>query len=269
VTNSSITASLIKNLRSRTGIGVLECKRALIEENGNIELAIDNLRKSGKLSAEKKNNKITNQGVIFSGIKNNIGIMLELNCETDFVSKDDLFINFGKNILSTALEKKIKDINEIKDIFEEKRTDLIFKVGENINIRRFCWIEGENICSYVHSFRIGVLVSGITSNKIILKNIAMHIAASKPEYLHPTNIPNTVWKREYKIQSELVKNLKKPLNVLKKIIDGRMNKFTNNISLISQNFIMDPTKTVGDILNKSNSRIISFIRFELGENISI
>lgn len=268
--NSNITTCLIKNLRSRTGISLLECKRALVEENGNIELAIDNLRKSGKLSAEKKSNKITNQGVVFLDVQNNIGTMLELNCETDFVSKDDLFINFGKNILSVALEKKIKDIHEIKNIFEEKRTDLIFKLGENINIRRFCWIEGENICSYVHGVKIGVLINSVVgSNQIILKNIAMHVAASKPEYLDPQHVPSQVWEREYKIQLELIKNLKKPSYVLKKIIDGRMNKFVNSISLISQNFIMDPTKTVQEILNENNSSIISFTRFELGENISV
>ncbi|QIE01959.1 translation elongation factor Ts [Buchnera aphidicola] len=266
--NISISADLIKNLRSRTGIGLLECKRALIEENGDIESAIDNLRKSGKLNAVKKNNNITNQGIIFSNIKNNFGVMLELNCETDFVSKDNLFINFGQNIILKSLEKKIKNIDQIRSEFEEKRTDLILKFGENINIRRFCWIEGENIYSYVHGIRIGVLVSAIGLNKVMLKNIAMHIAASKPEYLHPNNIPSTEWNREYQIQSELVKNLKKPSDVLNKIIQGRMKKFTNSISLTGQNFIIDPTKTVGEILNENNSHIISFSRFELGENMS-
>lgn len=266
--SNSITADLIKNLRARTGISFLECKRALIEENGNIESAIDNLRKSGKLSAEKKNKNITNQGVIFSGIQNNFGVMLELNCETDFVSKDNLFVNLGKEIISQSLKNKIQNIDQINNIFEIQRTDLILKVGENINIRRFCWIEGESIYSYVHGVRIGVLVSAIGLTKTMLKNIAMHIAASKPEYLYPKNIPSTVWNREYKIQSELVKNFKKPSNVLKTIIEGRMNKFINNISLVGQNFILNPKKTVGDVLNENNAQIISFYRFELGENIS-
>ncbi|QCO70792.1 translation elongation factor Ts [Buchnera aphidicola] len=263
--NNNINTCLIKELRSRTGAGFLECKRALLKENGNIELAIDNLRKSGQMIAEKKINNITNQGVIFSKIQNNIGVMLELNCETDFVSKDHSFICLGEDIILKALEKKIKNINQLKDMFESKRTDLVLKVGENINIRRFCCIEGENIFSYLHGIRIGVLVSAGPLNKIILKNIAMHIAASKPEYLHPENVSSAVFKREYEIQSELASNLKKPPHLLKKIIDGRMNKFINNISLTGQNFIIDPTKTVGDILKENHSYITSFIRFELGE----
>ncbi|AEO08588.1 elongation factor Ts [Buchnera aphidicola str. Ak (Acyrthosiphon kondoi)] len=267
MTNTNIDTRLIKELRSRTGAGFLECKRALLEENKNIESAIDNLRKSGKLSAEKKINNITNQGAIFSQIKNNIGVMLELNCETDFVSKDDLFISLGKDILSKSLEKKIKDIDQLKDMFESKRTDLVLKVGENISISRFYFMQGENIVSYLHGIRIGVLVSASPLNERVLKNIAMHIAASKPEYLHPENVSSTVFKREYQIQLELANNLNKPPNLLKKIIDGRMKKFINNISLTGQNFIMDPTKTVGDILNENNSYIISFVRFELGEAI--
>ncbi|ACL30048.1 translation elongation factor Ts [Buchnera aphidicola str. APS (Acyrthosiphon pisum)] len=265
---TNVDTGLIKELRSRTGAGFLACKRALLEENGDIESAIDNLRKSGKLTAEKKINNITNQGAIFSKIKNNIGVMLELNCETDFVSKDNLFICLGEDILVEALEKRIKDINQLKVIFESRRTELVSKVGENINIRRFHLIEGENIFSYLHGVRIGVLVSSSSLNKTILKNIAMHIAASKPEYLHPKNVSSEVFQREYQIQLELAKNLNKPSNLLKKIIDGRMEKFVNNISLTSQSFIMNPIKTVGDILNENHAHIESFIRFELGELVS-
>ncbi|QCI20378.1 elongation factor Ts [Buchnera aphidicola (Brachycaudus cardui)] len=262
------TAELIKILRSRTGAGFLECKRALFEENGDIELAIDNLRKSGKTHAEKKINNITKQGMIFLKTENDIGVILELNSETDFVSQDNLFILLGKNIISTALKNKIKDINEIRDIFEDKRIDLVSKVGENINIRRFHFMQGENIVSYIHGVRIGVLVdANYFNNSIMLKNIAMHIAASKPKYVHPKNVSNAVFKREYDIQVELAKKLNKPSSVLKKIVEGRMNKFINNISLTGQNFIMDSNKTVGDILNEQNGYIKSFIRFELGEVI--
>ncbi|QCI17631.1 elongation factor Ts [Buchnera aphidicola (Acyrthosiphon lactucae)] len=267
MTNTNVDTCLIKELRSRTGVGFLECKRALLEEKGNIESAIDNLRKKGQLNAEKKINNVTNQGAIFLKIQNNIGVMLELNCETDFVSKDNSFIFLGEEIILQALERKIKDINHLKNIFELRRTDLILKVGENININRFHFIEGENLSSYLHGNRIGVLVSASSLNKKILKNIAMHIAASKPEYLRPENVSSIVFNREYEIQLELAKNLKKPPNLLKKIIDGRMNKFINNISLTGQSFIMDPTKTVGEILKEHNSYIISFIRFELGEVI--
>ncbi|ANZ22454.1 elongation factor Ts [Buchnera aphidicola (Diuraphis noxia)] len=263
-----ITASLIKTLRLRTGVGFLECKRALIEENGDIERSIDNLRKSGKLHAEKKVNNITNQGAIFLKTRDKFGVMLELNCETDFVSKDNLFIVLGNEIVSTVLAEKIHDIQKLKDTFEEKRINLITKVGENINIRRFCFIESENILSYLHGNRIGVLINATDCDKNILKNIAMHIAASKPQYLHPKDVSQKVFQREYNIQLELAKNLQKPDHVVKKIINGRMNKFLNNISLTSQNFIMDTSKTVQDILNKHNVYVKSFFRFELGEIIS-
>lgn len=263
----NISASLIKILRSRTGAGFLECKRALLEENGDIELSIDNLRKSGKMHAEKKVKNITNQGVIFLKTQNNIGVILELNCETDFVSKDDLFISLGKDIISTALKNNIKDINEIKHIFEEKRIDLVSQVGENINIRRFYFMQGDNIVSYIHGMRIGVLVDANFCDPIILKNICMHIAASKPKYVHPKNVSDSVFKREYEIQLELAKKLNKSSTVLSKILEGRMNKFINSISLTGQNFIMDSNKTVGDILKEYNGYIKSFIRFELGEII--
>lgn len=263
-----ISACLIKELRNRTGAGFLECKRALIEENGDLELSIDNLRKSGMAKAEKKMNNITNQGIIFSKVINKNGVILELNCETDFVSRDNSFINLGDEIILTALKNKIQDIDELKNIFEEKRADLISKVGENISIRRFCFMTGENILSYVHGVRIGVLVDASSLDKIILKQIAMHIAASKPEYLHSKNVSDQVFQREYNIQLELIKNIKKPDDVLKKIIEGKMKKFVNNISLTSQMFIMNTNKTVGDILKDHNAYIKSFIRFELGEVIS-
>lgn len=264
---SNISISLIKTLRSRTGAGFLQCKNALVQANGDIELSIDNLRKSGQMIAEKKINNITNQGAIFSKVKNNIGVMIELNCETDFVSKDNLFTFFGNEIILTALNEKIDNIEDLKNIFEEKRTNLILKVGENINIRRFCFIKGQNIFSYIHGIRIGVLVNANQLNSNILKNIAMHIAASKPLYLNPEDVSDTVFQREYQIQLELAKKLKKPDNIRDKIIKGRMNKFINNISLTSQSFVMDTNKTVQDILNEHNGHIQSFFRFELGEII--
>ncbi|QCI17059.1 elongation factor Ts [Buchnera aphidicola (Aphis helianthi)] len=264
---TNISAELVKKLRLRTGVGFMECKRALIEENGDIELSIDNLRKSGKLQASKKLQNTTNQGLIFSNIENNTGAMIELNCQTDFVSKDALFIALGKEIISSILSNKIIKIDDIKKHFEEQLTELIIKFDENIKINRFKIIKGNNIFSYIHAGRIGVLVSANNLNQDILKNIAMHIAASKPEYIYPHEVPKSIFEREYNIQLELVKNYKKPTSILQKIVDGRMNKFVNNISLVGQNFIIDPNKTVGEILNENNGSVVSFDRFEIGENI--
>lgn len=263
-----ITAALIKELRLRTGVSFLECKRALLEENGNIELSVDNLRKSGKMHAEKRTHKITKQGAIFLKIHSSVGAILELNCETDFVSKDDLFTYLGNEIISISLLKKIQNINDLKKIFEEKRTDLLLKVGENIKIRRFHYMTGKNITSYLHGGRIGVLVSSNDSNNKILKNIAMHIAASKPEYLNPEDVPSTIFNREYQIQLELSKKLKKSSLILEKIVQGRMKKFIDNISLTKQSFIMNPSETVGEVLIKNKVSITSFIRFEVGELIN-
>lgn len=265
---NNITAELVKKLRLLTGVGFMECKRALMEENGDIELSIDNLRKSGKMQALKKSNNTTNQGVIFSKIQKGMGVMIELNCQTDFVAKDDLFVSLGNEIILTILSKKIKKIIDIKNYFASKITELIMKFGENIKINRFGVVEGDNLYTYVHAGRIGVLVSAHNINENILKNIAMHIAASKPEYINPDEVPKSVFEREYNIQLELVKNYKKSTSILSKIVDGRMNKFLNNISLIGQNFIIDPNKKVGQILKENNGSIISFIRFEIGENMN-
>ncbi|QNS01940.1 MAG: elongation factor Ts [Buchnera aphidicola (Pentalonia nigronervosa)] len=263
----NVSVSLIKELRLRTGVSFVECKRALLEENGDIELSIDNLRKAGMVTAAKKNTHVTNQGVIFAFVKNDAGVMLELNCETDFVTKNKHFINLGKKIISTALDKNIKDINQIKSIFELERTELVFRLNENININRFNYLHGKNIVAYVHSFRIGVLVHADNLDQKMLKNIAMHIAASKPQYLYPENVSKSVFNREYNIQIELSKTLNKPSNIIKKIVSGRMKKFVNSISLTGQNFIINPAKTVGEILHENNASVISFIRFEIGEKI--
>ncbi|QCI24316.1 elongation factor Ts [Buchnera aphidicola (Muscaphis stroyani)] len=264
----AVKSDLIKELRFRTGAGFMECKRALIEENGDIESAIDNLRKSGKEFAEKKINNVANQGSIFLKIINNIGVMIELNCETDFVAKDESFISLGQEIISEALTKKIKKFNDLKEIFEKKRIELISKCGENIIINRFHFMEGDYISSYLHGCRIGVLVNANRFDKSLLKNISMHIAASKPRYLHPENVCHSIFNREYEIQKELIKKFKKPSHISKKIIEGRMNKFVNEISLSSQKYIIDSSKTIGELLEEHNISIISFKRFEIRKKTS-
>ncbi|CAL4320996.1 translation elongation factor Ts [Buchnera aphidicola] len=262
-----ISATLIKELRSLTGAGFMECKKALLEEKGDIEKSIDHLRKLGHAKAQKKIHNITNYGVIFAHTKDNCSALLELNCETDFVAKDTLFQSFGKEVISTALSQNIREINELRSLFNNKRIDLINRINENINICNFSAIYNQNVTSYVHDNRIGVLVSVDNLNTKISKNIAMHIAASKPEYLCAEDVPHSIFDREYQIQLALLKNINKPDNILKKIMIGRMQKFTNSISLIGQDFVIDPTKTVGQLLQEYNAKVISFIRFEIGEKV--
>ncbi|HXK00307.1 MAG TPA: translation elongation factor Ts, partial [Buchnera sp. (in: enterobacteria)] len=235
---------------------------------GDIELSIDNLRKKGHAKAEKKNNRITAQGAIFTYINNNIAAILELNCESDFVAKDIEFMSLGSLIVKEACFKKISNVNILKECFEEKRIELLLKVGENINIARVSLLKSETIFSYVHDFRIGVLVGAkLDSNTEIMKKVAMHIAASKPQFLTKNEIPDSVINREYKIQLDIAMQSRKNKLIAEKIVQGRMNKFFSEISLLGQKFIMDSEKTVDQLLSDNNSEVTDFIRFEIGENI--
>ncbi|CAL4321104.1 Elongation factor Ts [Buchnera aphidicola (Eriosoma grossulariae)] len=263
-----VTAVLVKALRQRTGVGIMECKRALLEENGNLELAVDNLRKNGLTRALEKRSKIASQGSIFVYVNNNIGAILEVNCETDFVARSIDFLKFGKEIIRTAVLKKISNLDILKNTFESLRLNLIAKVAENIIIRRFKLIAGRNkIGSYVHVSRIGVLLNSNLNDLDLVKKIAMHIAASKPEYISIEDIPNDVLDREKKIQLDLVKKSKKSLIITQKIVNGKMSKFMSEISLLEQDFILDTKIKVKDFLNQHSGRVESFVRFELGDSI--
>lgn len=266
---STITAAMVKKLRECTGSGIMECKKALVESNGEIELAIDNLRKSGKVKAAKKANCVAAEGLILTKISQDktYGVIIEINSETDFVAKDNCFQSFGRDIINTAMERQITDLNILKDNFEDQRLSLINKVGENINIRRLGTLRGEVLGSYMHSTRIGVIVAVTPSstNDNIVKNIAMHIAASKPEYVNPSDVPYNIVSREEKIQLAIAIQSNKPSEIIKKIVEGRIHKFVSEISLTGQNFILNPDKTVGQILDEHSTIVNNFIRFEVCE----
>ncbi len=266
---SGITAALVKELRERTGAGMMECKKALVEANGDIELAIDNMRKSGQAKAAKKAGRVAAEGIILTEVAadGKFGALVELNCETDFVAKDAGFIAFGKEVMATVLADKISDIETLKAKFEEQRTALVAKIGENINIRRVSVLEGEQLGTYLHGARIGVLVAAEGANEELIKHVAMHIAASKPEYVNPSDVPADVVEREHQIQLDIAMQSGKPREIAEKMVSGRMNKFTGEISLTGQNFVMDPSKTVGDLLKENNAKVTSFIRYEVGEGI--
>ncbi|MER2473314.1 translation elongation factor Ts [Photorhabdus laumondii] len=266
---SGITAALVKELRERTGAGMMECKKALVEANGDIELAIDNMRKSGQAKAAKKAGRVAAEGIILAEVAadGKFGALVELNCETDFVAKDAGFIAFGKEVMATVLADKISDIETLKAKFEEQRTALVAKIGENINIRRVSVLEGEQLGTYLHGARIGVLVAAEGANEELIKHVAMHIAASKPEYVNPSDVPTDVVDREHQIQLDIAMQSGKSREIAEKMVSGRMNKFTGEISLTGQNFVMDPSKTVGDLLKENNATVTSFIRYEVGEGI--
>ncbi|GGB01602.1 translation elongation factor Ts [Agarivorans gilvus] len=261
----AITAALVKELRERTGAGMMDCKKALTETDGDIELAIENMRKSGAAKAAKKAGNIAAEGAII--IKEGAGFaaLLEVNCQTDFVAKDASFTAFANKVAEAAAAEKT-DIETLKANFEEERVQLVAKIGENISIRRVEYLDGASIASYRHGERIGVAVTG-DADAETLKHVAMHVAASKPEFLSPEDVPADVVEKEKKLQIEIAMNEGKPAEIAEKMVTGRMKKFTGEISLTGQPFIMEPKKTVGAMLKEKGASVAGFIRLEVGEGI--
>jgi len=261
----AITAALVKELRERTGAGMMDCKKALTETDGDIELAIENMRKSGAAKAAKKAGNIAAEGAII--IKEGAGFaaLLEVNCQTDFVAKDASFTAFANKVAEAAAAEKT-DIETLKANFEEERVQLVAKIGENISIRRVEYLDGASIASYRHGERIGVAVTG-DADAETLKHVAMHVAASKPEFLSPEDVPADVVEKEKKLQIEIAMNEGKPAEIAEKMVTGRMKKFTGEISLTGQAFIMEPKKTVGAMLKEKGASVAGFIRLEVGEGI--
>ncbi|MCF7516837.1 translation elongation factor Ts [Pseudoalteromonas sp. N1230-9] len=261
----AVTAALVKELRERTGAGMMDCKKALTETNGDIELAIENMRKSGAAKAAKKAGNIAAEGTILIKEGNGFAALLEVNCQTDFVAKDANFLGFANQVLDAAAESKA-DIDALKAQFEETRVALVAKIGENINVRRVEYIDGDKLSSYRHGDRIGVVVVG-EADEETLKQVAMHVAASKPEFVNPEDVPADVVEKEKAVQIDIAMNEGKPAEIAEKMVVGRMKKFTGEISLTGQAFIMEPKKTVGEILKEKGATVSNFIRLEVGEGI--
>ncbi|KPA51237.1 elongation factor Ts [Photobacterium leiognathi subsp. mandapamensis] len=262
---ATVTAALVKELRERTGAGMMECKKALVEANADIELAIENMRKSGAAKAAKKAGNVAAEGTII--IKNNetTAALVEVNCQTDFVAKDGNFLGFANEVAEAALASKAS-VEELQAQFEEARVALVAKIGENVSVRRVAYIEGEQIATYRHGERIGVVVAG-NGNEETLKHVAMHVAASKPEYVNPSDVPADVVAKEREVQVEIAMNEGKPKEIAEKMVEGRMKKFTGEVSLTGQAFIMEPKKTVGDVLKEAGVSVSGFVRLEVGEGI--
>ena len=257
----TVTAAMVKELRERTAAGMMDCKKALQEADGDMELAIENMRKSGQAKAAKKAGNIAAEGQII--IKD--GALVEVNCQTDFVAKDDNFLAFANKVADAAAASK-STIEELQAQFEEERVALVTKIGENINVRRVAYVEGATLASYKHGATIGVVVAG-SGDAESLKHIAMHVAASKPEFLTPEDVPADVVANEKRIQIEMAMNEGKPAEIAEKMVTGRMRKFTGEVSLTGQAFIMEPKKTVGEVLKEKGVTISSFVRLEVGEGI--
>lgn len=256
---------LIKELRNKTNAKIIDCKEALIKSKGNIEEAIDIMKKEGKINLYKKlKNKAIN-GIILIKSNKNLEVIIEINCETDFVSKNIIFIKFCEKVINTIIKKNIYDINILKNEFKNDIEKLIYTFGENIIINRLGVLKDSYMDYYLHDKKIGVLVSSYNAPKNILKNIAMHIAASNPKYINVKDVPLDVINKEKKIQLEILIKNKKNKIFFERIIKGKIKKFISNIVLSEQNFIFETSKKVKKVLSEYNILIKNFIRFELGE----
>ena len=268
----TIKAQDVKELREKTGLGMMECKKALEAANGNLEEAIKNLRKSSALKAEKKASRTAVEGIITSKISDNEITFVEVNCETDFVAKDENFINFCEEALKVAVDTSSEEnlLDEVSERMEKQRMSLVQKIGENIIIRKVKKVTGEVLEAYIHSNKkIAAGVSLDQGSPEIAKEVAMHIAASNPIVLSPEDLDESYINSEREIFRSQVEKEDKPEEIKEKMIQGKLNKQLADVSLLKQPFVKDPSKSVEAFLSESNAKVSSFIRIEVGEGIEV
>jgi elongation factor Ts len=274
-----ITAAMVKELRQRTGSGMMECKKALVETDGDLEVAIENMRKSGMAKADKKAGRIAAEGIVkvaTSGDGSATSIV-EINSETDFVSKGDDFIDFAEAVANTVVNNNVADVDALNAAtvsgesvtVDEKRRALIAKVGENINVRRFQTIKSDGgiVGSYLHGIRIGVLVELEGGSIELAKDIAMHVAATNPMCVSEADVPAAEVEKEKEIFKGQAAESGKPPEIVEKMIIGKIKKFLKEITLLGQPFVKDGDVTVEQLLKSNNAKVLSFVRFEVGEGI--
>lgn len=270
---TTISAALVKDLRERTGLPMMECKKALQEAAGDIEAAIENLRKSSGMKAAKKASRTAADGVIAARMAadGSCGMLLEVNSETDFVARDANFLGFVGRVADRAFSERSEDIAAIMaGELEEARQALVQKIGENIGARRARVLEAAVVGDYVHSNnRIGVLVGLTGGSRELARDIAMHVAAVNPQVAKPEQMPAELIAKEREIYAAQARESGKPEEIIQKMIAGRVNKFLAESSLVEQPFVKDPELTVGKLLKSAGADIVSFVRFEVGEGIQV
>ena len=272
---AGITAAQVKELRERTGAGMMECKKALVETDGDIELAIENMRKSGQAKAAKKAGRIAAEGIIMVRSNDEVATILEINSETDFVSRDEGFLAFANSVADVAIANKVTDVETLKNTMlgdksvEDTRLALVQTIGENIQIRRISLLEVNDgqIASYLHGGRIGVIVALNGGDEAIAKDVAMHVAASNPQVINPEDVDESLVEKEKEIFIAQAKESGKPDNIIEKMIGGRLKKFLGEVSLTGQPFVKDPSTSVGDLLKSNDATATAFVRYEVGEGI--
>ncbi|MBT8089730.1 MAG: elongation factor Ts [Gammaproteobacteria bacterium] len=271
----SVTASMVKELRERTGAGMMECKKALVATKGDLDAAAEELRKSGQAKADKKAGRVAADGRIVVNKNSGKAIIVEINSETDFVAKDENFIAFAESVAAAALASGTTDVAVLAEqsvdnsrTIEEARTELVTKVGENISVRRAAIIEGSGpIGHYTHGARIGAVVALEGGDEGLARDIAMHVAAINPVCIDESQVPAETLDRERRIFSEQAEASGKPADIVEKMVTGRIGKFLKEITLLGQPFVKDPDVTVGKLLKGAGASVTSFVRFEVGEGI--
>ena len=275
----TISAATVKELRERTGAGMMECKKALVEADGDIEAAIEAMRKSGQAKAAKKSGRIAAEGVVMVGVANDgrSGVMVEINCETDFVAKDENFSAFAAAVAKTALDSDAADAAALAEAplaggdgsVNAAREILIAKIGENVQVRRLVRFDDAqgSLYSYRHGVRIGVMVELKGGDETLGRDLAMHIAASNPLCVGPDQVPVETLDKEREIFRAQALESGKPANIVDKMIEGRVRKFLEEVTLLGQPFVKDPDTSVEKLLKQAGAEVIRFARVEVGEGI--
>jgi elongation factor Ts len=278
----AITAETVKQLRERTGAGMMECKRALTETNGDLDAAAELMRKAGLAKADKKAARVAAEGtlVIERGADGRSAVMVEVNCETDFVAREQDFRAFAADVARAALAARSTDVAVIGaqqapgsgETVEERRRALVARIGENITVRRATFLEAPTVLgAYVHGTRIATLVALKGGDEPLARDLAMHVAASNPRYIEPADVPADVVAKEREIlvaqAAQDEKNKGKPVEILARISEGRVRKFLDEICLVGQPFVKDPDTSVEKLLKAADARVTGFVRFEVGEGI--
>jgi elongation factor Ts len=268
---------MVKELRDATGAGMMDCKKALVAADGNMQAAIDAMRKSGAAKAAKKAGRTAAEGIITVAQEGNKVALVETNSETDFAAKNAEFVAFAQKVADLALANNISDIEALKAAtldgatVAEGLTALVAKIGENLQLRRVSLVaanDGETLGVYVHSNkRIGVAVVLKGGDAEVAKHVAMHVCASKPDFVHPEDVSAEVVEHERQVQIDIAMKSGKPQAIAEKMVEGRMKKFTGEVSLTGQAFVMNPEQTVGQMLKEKNADAVSFVRLEVGEGI--
>ena len=271
----AVTASMVKELRERTGAGMMECKKALVETGGDLDAAAEHLRKSGQAKADKKAGRVAADGRVVIVREGNRAVILEVNSETDFVAKDENFVAFAEAVAAAAAAAGATSVDDLAEAtladgrtVEAARTELVSKVGENISVRRLTAVDADGtIGYYTHGAKIGAIVTLDGGDEELARDVAMHVAATNPTCIDEDGVPAEVLEKERRILTEQAQESGKPAEIIEKMIGGRIAKFLKEITLVGQPFVKDPDVTVGKLLAGKGAKATAFVRYEVGEGI--